>query len=219
MADTAVFDVDGTLIDTNYHHTIAWFRAFRRFDVTLPLWRIHRAIGMGGDHLVAAVAGDEVEAKHGDEARAAWSEEYAPLLAQVCPFDQARDLLEDVKRRGFRLVLASSAPQEHLDRYLELLDARVLADAWTTSDDVESTKPAPDLVGVAVERVHGAGAVLVGDATWDVLAAKQLDVPTIAVRTGGFSVDELREAGAVAVYDSLAELRRDLDSTLLSSAD
>jgi HAD superfamily hydrolase (TIGR01549 family) len=213
-----VFDVDGTLIDTNYHHAMAWHRALRRYDITCPLWRIHRAVGMGGDRLVAAVAGEEIERTHGDDLRAAWSEEYDPFLGEVQPFTGARELLAEVRKRGFRLVLASSGPKPHVEHYLDLLDARDLTDAWTTAEDVESTKPAPDLVGVAVDRAQGRNAVLVGDSTWDAVAAGHLDVPTIAVRTGGFSVDELRGAGAVAVYDSLGELYADLDNTLLREA-
>ncbi len=135
MPDTAVFDVDGTLVDTNYHHALAWSRAFRRYDITRPLWRIHRAIGMGGDMLVAHVAGEHVEQERGDALRDAWVEEFDELIAEVRPFEDARALLEEVKARGFRLVLASSGKSKHVDAFLDLLDARSIADAWTTSDD------------------------------------------------------------------------------------
>lgn len=215
MAPTAIFDVDGTLVDSNYQHTLAWFRAFRRHDITLPLWRIHRAIGMGGDQLVAALAGEEVERKHGDALRDAWTAEFAPMLDEVCPLHGVVELLEAVRERGLPLVLASSGKSEHVDHYLDLIDGRRLADAWTSSDDVERTKPAPDLVAVARKRGGGGDAVMIGDSTWDIVAANKLDIPTIAVHTGGFAVDELREAGAVAVYDSLDELREDLDNTPL----
>ncbi len=219
MPDTAIFDVDGTLVDTNYHHALAWYRAFRRYDVTRPLWRIHRAIGMGGDLLVAQVAGQEVEEAHGDALRDAWVEEFDQLIGEVQPFEDARALLEEVKARGFRLVLASSGKSKHVDAFLDLLDARSLADAWTTSDDAEHSKPEPDLVQAALEQVDGASGVMVGDSTWDCIAAGKLDVPTIAVRTGGFSVEELTEAGATQVVESLRELREGLDDTLLARPD
>lgn len=209
--DTVVFDVDGTLVDTNYHHAISWFRAFQRYDVTPALWRIHRAIGMGGDQLVEAVAGKEVEEQHGDELRAAWAEEFDAFLPEVQPFDGAQPLLEEVRDRGFRLVLASSGEEKHVEHYLGLINGRELADAWTTSDDAEQTKPAPDLIETAMAKVEGADAVMIGDSTWDAQAAGRAGLPTYALRTGGFSVEELKEAGARRVYDSLEEMRDDLD--------
>lgn len=207
--DTVVCDVDGTLIDTNYHHTLAWYRAFRRHDITPPAWRIHRAVGMGGDRLVAAVAGDAVETRLGDSVRAAWAEEFAPLLEQVQPLEGARALLERLSGAGLKVVLASSSPPEHLDHYLDLVEGRQLAAAWTTSQDVDTTKPAPDLVEVALDRVQASNAVMVGDSIWDAVAAAKLDVATLALRTGGFSRDELLEAGAEEVYESLPELGED----------
>ncbi|NMI01699.1 HAD family hydrolase [Pseudonocardia acidicola] len=216
MADTAVFDVDGTLIDTNYHHALAWYRAFRRHDITLPVWRLHRAIGMGGDHLVAAVAGEDVEARLGDRLRAEWAEEFEPMLGEVQPFADARSLLEEVRRRGFALVLASSGKKHHVDHYLDLIDGKSVAQAWTTADDVDHTKPAPDLLLAAVAKANGTSGVVVGDSVWDFAAADRAGCPGYAVRTGGFSPDELCSAGALAVYESLTELRDDLDDTLLA---
>lgn len=218
MADIAIFDVDGTLVDSNYQHALAWYRAFRRFDITLPLWRIHRAIGMGGDQLVGAVTDERVEAEHGDALRDAWVEEFDPFLPEVAALDGARELLVEVKRRGFRLVLASSGEQRIVEAFLELFDGQDLADEWTTSADAEHSKPAPDLVATAMEKVGGGSAVMVGDSTWDCIAAGKLDVPTIAVQTGGFSPEELRDSGAVGVFDSLVTLRRQLDDTPLRAA-
>ncbi len=219
MADTAIFDVDGTLVDTNYHHALSWYRAFRRLHITLPLWRIHRAIGMGGDQLVAHVAGQDVEDRHGDELRDLVKDEFAELIDETRPIEGAHALLRAVRDRGFRVVLASSARASDVDHFLDLIDARSVAEAWTTSDDVEKTKPAPDLVQVAMDKVGGRTAVMVGDSTWDCIAAGKLGIPTLAIRTGGFSVDELRESGASRVFDSLVDLREALDDTPLAAAD
>ncbi|MEZ0165414.1 HAD family hydrolase [Kineococcus sp. LSe6-4] len=213
MPDTAVLDVDGTLVDTNYQHALAWFRAFRRFDVTLPVWRLHRAIGMGGDQLVPAVAGEEFESAHGDDARAAWTEEFEPMLPEVQPFEGARDLLVDLGRRGWTVVLASSGQQGHVDTYLDLLDARDLVAGWTSSDDADATKPAPDLLQAAVQRVSGRAGILLGDSVWDCEAAGNAGMASLAVRTGGFSTEELTGAGAGAVFESLPELLQALDRT------
>jgi HAD superfamily hydrolase (TIGR01509 family) len=214
---TAILDIDGTLVDTNYHHAIAWFRAFVHHDIVLPIWRIHRHIGMGGDQLVAALCGEDIENERGDAVRDAEKDEYSKLIGEVKTMEGSRELIETLKQRGHTVVLASSAKQDEVDVYLDLLDARELADAWTTSADVESTKPAPDLVRAAMKRVgSGAGeAVMVGDTPWDVKAAGGADVGTLAVMTGGFSEQELRDAGAVAVFESVAELRRRLDETPL----
>ena len=213
MPDTAIFDVDGTLVDTNYQHALAWFRAFRRFDITLPLWQLHRGIGMGGDNFVAHVAGDEVEKAHGKELRETWSEEFDRFIDEVQPFAASRPLLQEVKDRGFKLVLASSGKAEHVERFLDLVGGRDLADAWTTSDDVKSSKPSPDLVSAALEKVEGASGCMVGDSVWDCVAAGKLAVPTVGVLTGGFSREELKEAGAVRVFDSLGAMLDELDTT------
>jgi HAD superfamily hydrolase (TIGR01509 family) len=209
----AILDVDGTLVDTNYHHAIAWYRAFRAHGITLPLYRIHRHIGMGSDQLVTAVAGAEFDREHGDAVRETESELYMELIDEVRPLAGAHALLEDLKARGHALVLASSAKQHEVDHYLDLLGARELADAWTTSADVERTKPEPDLVAAAVERAGGGAAVMLGDSTWDCEAAKRAGVPTVGVLTGGFSDQELEAAGAVCVFERLEDLRVRLDRT------
>ena len=209
----AVLDVDGTLVDTNYHHAIAWYRAFREHGLTMPVWRIHRHIGMGGDQLVAAVAGRRVEERQGDSIRAAETALYADLIGEVRPFADARRLMTVLRERGHRLVLASSAKRDEVDYYLDLLDARGLAHAWTTSADVDATKPQPDLVVVAVAKVGGGEAVLVGDSTFDCEAAARAGVPAVAILTGGFSATELRDAGAVEVFESMGELCEHLDET------
>ena len=214
----AVLDIDGTLVDTNYHHAIAWYRAFAEHGIVLPVWRIHRHIGMGGDQLVAALTDDRTEREHGDEIRDTETKRYFELINEVETMDGSRELIERLKRRGHTVVLASSAKEDEVDHYLDLLDARELADAWTTSADVEATKPAPDLVAAALERAGGSShdAVMVGDTPWDVKAAAGADVRTLAVLTGGFSVDELREAGALDVFESVRELCERLDRTPLA---
>ena len=121
-----------------------------------------------------------------------------------------------LKENGHEVILASSAKAQEVDHYLDLLEVREIVDGWTTSADVERTKPAPDLVHAALDRLNGGDAVMIGDTPWDVRAAANADVPTIAVLTGGFSADELREAGAVAVYDSVVALLERLDETLLA---
>src|SRR5204862_1197681 len=180
-----------------------WYRAFREHGVTPQLWRIHRHIGMGGDQLVAAVAGGEVERRLGDAIRESEDEIYMTLIDEVKPLDGARELIADLGRRVDRVVLASSAKEHEVDRYLDLLDARELADAWTTSADVEATKPQPDLVHAALSKAGADGGLMIGDTTWDVEAAGRAAVPSIAVLTGGFGAAELREAGAVAVFESV----------------
>ena len=210
VLDVAVLDVDGTLVDTNYQHALAWYRAFRRTGLTLPVWRLHRAIGMGGDQLVEAVAGPEVEAEHGDDLRAAWAEEFEPLLGEVRPFAGVRELLTGLRERGLTIVLASSGKPEHVDAYLDLFGGRELADAWTTSEDVDATKPEPDLLRAAVDKVRGGSPFVVGDSVWDFAAAGRAGYPGFAIRTGGFSVEELTEAGAREVFDSVEELREGL---------
>ncbi len=218
MADTAIFDVDGTLVDTNYQHALAWFRALRRYDITRPLWRIHRGIGMGGDQFVAAVAGPDAEEQHGDDLRRAWAEEFDALIGEVQPFEGAPELLAEVKERGFRLVLASSGKAEHVEVFLDLIDGRSLADAWTTADDVQKSKPEPDVVAAALAKVEGASGIMVGDSVYDAQAAAKLGIPTLGVRTGGFSVGELQEAGVLQVFDSLVAFRYALDGTPLARA-
>ena len=214
----AILDIDGTLVDTNYHHAIAWFRAFRQHGIVLPIWRIHRHIGMGGDQLIGALTDERFEEREGDSIRAAEKVLYMELIGEVEPMQGARQLLEEIKRRGHTVVLASSAKADEVEHYVELLDARTIADAWTTSADVEQTKPQPDLVNSALQKAQAGAkdAVMVGDTPWDVQAAKSAKVPTIAVRTGGFGQDELEEAGAAAVFESVAELLERLDDTKLS---
>ena len=214
--EAALLDVDGTLIDSNYHHALAWYRAFRRHDIVLPLWRIHRAVGMGGDQLVPSLVGPKLDEEQGDDIRAARDEIYTGgLIDEVAPLEGGHELIVELKDRGLRVVLASSSPRNELERYLDLLNAREFADAWTTKDDVEATKPEPDLILAALGKATTENAVMVGDTPWDVEAATKAGVETLSVITGGWSKQELREAGAIAVFESVDELRRRLDETPL----
>ena len=215
----AVLDIDGTLIDSNYQHALAWYRALRSVGETFPVWQLHRLIGMGGDQLVTAVGGEDLERRVGEQAREQQGREADALLDEMAPLPGARDLLVAVKERGHRVVLASSGKQRHVDAFLDKLDARDIADDWTSSADVESSKPAPDLLHMALKKLGAppdASSVMVGDSVWDVEAAKNAGMPALVVRSGGFGDDELREAGAIAIFDTPGDLRDALDTTPLA---
>jgi len=214
---TAILDIDGTLVDTNYHHAVAWYRAFRQHGFVLPLWRIHRHIGMGGDQMVGALAGEGFEREQGDAVRAAEKVLYTELIGEVEPLEGARHVIEDLKSNGHTVVLASSAKPDELEHYLTLLDARTLVDGWTDSGDVERTKPEPDLVLAALEKAEAepGDAVMIGDSVWDCRAAERAGTRSIGVLTGGFSEDELLEAGASKVFTSVDDLREHLADTPL----
>jgi HAD superfamily hydrolase (TIGR01549 family) len=204
---TAILDIDGTLVDTNYHHALAWHRALRAHGHHVRMWEIHRRIGMGGDKIVEALAGGRAEREQGDEIREAEGEAYGELIGEVEPIEGARELIVDLREEGAAIVLASSAKPEEVEHYVELLAARELVDGWTTAGDVAQTKPSPDLVHAALEKARGGGrAVMIGDSVWDVKAASTAAVPTLAVLTGGFSEAELREAGAADVFESISAL-------------
>jgi HAD superfamily hydrolase (TIGR01549 family) len=215
--DTVVLDIDGTLVDSNYHHTVAWTRAFRSAGYDVPSWQIHRAIGMGGDRLVAAVAGQEVEDASGDAVREAWEKEYDAMLDEPVAFPGAAGLLTDLRDRGLRVVLASSAIPRHAENAIALLGPeRHHAQAATTSEDAEESKPDPELLEAAIDRVDGSSSLVVGDSVWDVEAAHRLGIPAIALLSGGFGEGELRAAGAAWVLEDVADLRQRLDQVLSS---
>ncbi len=204
--DTVLLDVDGTLVDSTYHHAVAWHRAFAAHGLHQPMWRVHRSIGMGGDHLVSEVAGDEVEDRLGDALRKAWESEYDKLIDEVIPLPGAADLVRSLKDKGLLVALASSGPAEHTERSAELLGVTDLLDAITSSADADSSKPAPDIFGVALRKCGGTSAIVVGDSVYDVESARRLPAPCVAVRTGGFGVAELEQAGAVLVVDGPGDL-------------
>jgi HAD superfamily hydrolase (TIGR01549 family) len=212
--DTVVLDIDGTLLDSTYHHTVAWQRALRRYGYDVPCAKIHQQIGLGGDRLVAAAAGDDAEHRHGDEIRSAWEKEYDGMLDEPGLLPGARELIEALHERRVQVVLASSAIPRHAEHAFRLLDADQSVDAATTADDTEESKPHPDLLEAAIGRVGGTCSVLVGDSVWDVEAARRAGIPTIAVLSGGVPEQLLREAGAAWVFQDAADLLAHLDEVI-----
>jgi HAD superfamily hydrolase (TIGR01549 family) len=209
--DAAVlFDIDGTLVDSTYHHALAWQRAFDRNDLTIPLWRIHRAVGMGGDKLVAHVAGDEVEDRLGDTVRDQWREEYLALKKEVATLPGAGELVRGVAEQGYAVGLASSGDPEFADEALDDLGIRDVVTVLTTSSDVDGSKPEPDLVEVTLDQLGTRRGVLVGDTPYDVESAARAGLRCIGLRSGGYSESELTEAGAALVVDGPEDLM-DLD--------
>ena len=166
-----LFDLDGTLVDSNYQHALAWYRAFRDGGIVLPLWRIHRCIGMGGDQIVPALIGDARDRQVGDDLRAAEKARFEEMLDEIEPLEGAHQLLADLHARGYELILASSSPKDYLDRYLDLLDARDLVDAATTAQEVEATKPAPDIIETAKAKARQRAHMVIGDSPWDIQSA------------------------------------------------
>jgi HAD superfamily hydrolase (TIGR01509 family) len=215
MPLTALLDIDGTLVDTNYPHTLAWQRAFRSEGAVVPAWRIHRHIGMGGDKLVAAVTDEGFESSHGDAARERHDALFSDMLPDVEPLPGARDLVAGLKDGGHTVVLASSASAEEVEHHIDLAGVRELVDGWTTSADVGETKPAPDLVVAALDRAgaEAPNAVMIGDTIWDCEAAERAGVRSIGVLSGGFSNEELRDAGASQVFADAQELLARIDET------
>lgn len=213
QVDTVVLDVDGTLVDSVYAHVIAWSNAFRAIGAQVPAWRIHRAIGMGGDRLVTEVAGRRVEDALGDQVRGLHDQEFETIAHTLQPLPGADDLLVGLRERGFTVVLASAARREHAEMALALLDQAHMAHDWVCNDDVDVSKPAPDLIDVAVDRVGGHRPVVIGDSVWDIRAARERKAPAFGLLCGGFCEPDLREAGAVAVFDSPEDLLRRFDDS------
>src|SRR4051794_3658548 len=172
MADDgiiALLDVDGTLVDTNYHHALAWSRALRAHGKTVPLVDLHRHMGMGGDQLVGEVAGEDFDREHGEDARSQEKEEYGKLIDEVAALKDATELIRALEERGCTVILSSSAKEEEVQHYVELLGLQDVL--YTTSGDVEATKPEPDLIKAALEKAgagdHDVEAIMVGDSTYD----------------------------------------------------
>ncbi|WP_209720172.1 HAD family hydrolase [Marmoricola sp. OAE513] len=199
-----VVDIDGTLVDSNYLHVVAWKRAFQAHDVPVVCSRLHEVMGMGGDRLVEEIAGDEVERDLGDRLRDTWTQRYDELIDELRPLPRAAELLGAIEERGARVVLASSGKPQHTRHSLELLGLTEDSYPMVTSEEVDTTKPDPEIVSAALAEVGARTGLMIGDTVWDVKAAAGVGVPSVAVRTGGIAAAVLRDAGARAVYDDVA---------------
>jgi HAD superfamily hydrolase (TIGR01549 family) len=208
MNAAVLLDIDGTLVDSTYHHAVAWHRAFSRIaDEVPPLWRLHRAIGMGGDRLVAAVADDRTEERYGDDLRDAWRSEYAELRAEVRPLPGAADLVHRLVGDGFTVALASSGDPQFSREAVDLLGIGSDVTALLTSEDVDSSKPDPDLIEQTLSRLGDVeAAIFVGDTVYDVESAARAGIKCVALRSGGFGRAELEDAGALRVEELPSDL-------------
>jgi HAD superfamily hydrolase (TIGR01509 family) len=199
-----LFDVDGTLVDSTYLHTLAWWQAFRQAGYEVPMARIHRSVGMGGDKILAALLPADRDVSDDEEIMSSHAAVFATFWPYLRPLDGARDLLAQCHESGFAVALASSARLRDLENLRSAIGADAYIDAATSSSDAKESKPEPDILVAALEAA-GAKAedtVYVGDAVWDIYAAKALDIPTIGLTCGGTSEAELRSAGAVEVYET-----------------
>ena len=217
-----MLDLDGTLVDSVYQHVVAWQAAFHDVGRHVAAMRIHEAIGMGGDRLVAHVAGDAAETAVGEDVRALHDKYFRGMLRSVCALDGASDLVEALAGHGHRMVLVSSSEAEVVEELLDLLDVRRHLTAVVTGSDDVATKPAPDSVQLGISRAgedgSGSGrAIVVGDAVWDALAAEAASVASIGLRSGGISAERLRSAGASWVYDGPRDLLERLEGGPLRS--
>ena len=206
-------DVDGTLVDTNYFHTVAWWRAFQDIGEDVPMSSIHPLIGMGSDQLVERAIGRE-----SDEASDAHSERYKPFKEEIKAFPKAAELLDELSRRGARVVLATSSDEKDLDRLREAIAAENSIDEAVSKGDVEHSKPSPDIFEAALDKfgLDPERTLVVGDTRWDVEAAAKLGLGVVCVLTGGATREQLEQAGAIAVYEDVAELLAELDSSPLA---
>jgi HAD superfamily hydrolase (TIGR01509 family) len=212
MSTGVLFDVDGTLVDTNYLHAVTWAEAFRSCGYQVATSRLHHLIGQGSDRLVDSVLG------HDDQRVAdAHDDFYAPHLHHLRAFDRAAELLRTISSRGARVVLATSASERDAHYLVDAIGAGDVIDTVTTSGDAEQSKPAPDILLAALDNagLEAADCVFVGDTVWDIKAAGKVGMPCICVLTGGIDERELREAGAVEVYENVAELGDRLDASAI----
>src|SRR5437764_255375 len=220
MEDTKVtavlFDVDGTLVDTNYLHAVTWWQAFAQAGHVVAMTDIHRSIGMGSDQMLDRLLPGDRDRDADADLRTSHSALYAAYWSRLRPLPRAADLLRSCRDRGLAVVLASSADEPEFRALRAALDAEDAIDAATFAGDVEASKPAPDLVEVALDKagVPAGQAVFVGDTVWDVQACQKAEVRCIGLLSGGISRDELLTAGAARVYASPAELLANLDGSL-----
>jgi len=212
-----LFDVDGTLVDTTYLHAVSWWEAFAQAGHEVPMARIHRAIGMGSDQLLDALLPADRDTGADDGIIAAHSALYSVYWSRLRPLPGAAALLRACHQQGLRVVLASSAGPGELDKLRAVLDADEAVDEATSAGDVDKSKPAPDLVEVALEKAGLAPpeAMFVGDAVWDVEACQRAGVACVGVLSGGVSEAELLAAGAVQVYRDPADILNSFPASIL----
>lgn len=210
-----LFDVDGTLIDSSYIHTISWWGAFRQYGHDVPMAAIHQLVGMGGARLVDNLLPPDRDRDEDEDIMASHGALYASHWPSLRPLDGAKELLGQCHAGGLAVALASSARQRDLQVMRSVLDADAFIDAATSANDAKESKPAPDILEAALESagVDAAHAVYVGDAVWDMKAAGALGIPAIGVTCGGIQAAQLREAGAVEVYDGPRDLLENLGSS------
>jgi len=214
-----LFDIDGTLVDSNDQHVLAWEEAFAGVGKSFSRQTIHDQIGKGTDMLVPTLLPDTDDAAQEQLGEAHGDIFNAKFLQGVKPFPGAHDLLVHVAGGGQKVVLASSASKAELEHYMELLDVRDLVAAITSADDVENTKPAPDIFAVALDKVAPLGpdeVMVVGDTPYDIEAAGKCGIAAVGLRSGKFSDAALREAGAVALYNDVASLLANYPSSPLA---
>lgn len=218
LPGAVLFDIDGTLVDSTYVHVHAWAHAFRAVGHPMDAWRIHRGQGMGSSQLLATLLGEAAE-QIGSQAKAHHSEHYRQTSDLLRAFDGARDLVVAVAQRGAKVVLATSAAPDELDVLRSILDIEDAVAEITAAEDVETAKPEPDLIHVALQRagVTADRAVFVGDTVWDAQACGKAGVACVGMLSGGISASELTEAGAVAVYADCRTLLRELDTSPLAA--
>ncbi|OLP04015.1 HAD family hydrolase [Mycolicibacterium porcinum] len=213
-----LFDVDGTLVDSNYLHVHAWAQAFREENIDVESWRIHRSIGMDGSTLVRTLSGNASDAVQ-QRLKDRHSSLYRDSADLIVRLPGARELLHHLAENSVRVVLASSAPEDELAITRKILDSDDAIAAATSSRDVDTAKPDPGIVEVALERagVSADRSVFVGDAVWDGKAATRAGLPFIGLRCGGVADCELEKAGAKGIFDDPRELLQRLDSSVIGA--
>jgi HAD superfamily hydrolase (TIGR01509 family) len=199
-----LFDVDGTLVDSSYLHTLAWWQAFRQAGYDVPMASIHRSIGMGGDKILDSLLPKDRDADADADILTSHAALFSTFWPSLRRLPGARELLAQCHDSGLAVALASSARGRDLDMLRAAIDADAYIHAATSSADAEESKPAPDILVAALKtlNVQAENAVYVGDSVWDIHAAAALDMPAIGLTCGGTSEAELREAGAVEVYET-----------------
>jgi len=212
-----LFDLDGTLVDTGYIHTVCWWEALCQYDHVVPMAVIHRAIGMGSEKLLGHVLGMDHDTSKDDDVAAAHGVLFATWYSRISPLPGARDLLAECAALGLAVVIATSSPERDLDALRKALDADRFINEVTTSADADESKPSPDILAAALERANLSPdhVAFVGDAVWDVVASRRLGIRCVGLESGGTSDAELREAGAVEVWKDPADLLRNLESSVL----